>query len=177
MIFLSLWRKKWFFCHCEERSDEAIQRRNVHALDCFATLAMSRTLCVLTKFCFAKLAAMTGRINCPLRSQWRGWYGIPTLQSQWVVHFAYLSGCLKCWIGKMNKCPNARAVVFEAAPEIEHRRRRRPRERRLKAGKMLLRSILSESPSSCAAKACVAWVGERLAKCETEVTQPAAPRK
>ena len=77
----------------------------------------------------------------------------------------------------MNKCPNARAVVFEAAPEIEHRRRRRPRERRLKAGKMLRWSILSESPSSCAAKACGAWVGERLAKCETEVTQPAAPRK
>jgi hypothetical protein len=35
---------------------------------------------------------------------------------------------------KTGKTPNARAVVFEAAPEIEHRRRRRPRERRLKAG-------------------------------------------
>ena len=33
-------------------------RNDVHTLDCFATLAMSRTLCVLTKFCFAKLAAM-----------------------------------------------------------------------------------------------------------------------
>ena len=60
---------------------------------------------------------------------------------------------------------------------MEHRRRRRPRERRLKAGKMLQWSILSESPSSCAAKACGAWDGERLAKCETEVTQSAAPRK
>jgi len=67
--------------------------------------------------------------------------------------------------------------VFEVAPEIEHRRRRRPRERRLKAGKMLRWSILSESPSSCAAKACGAWDGERLAKCETEVTKSAAPRK
>ena len=36
---------------------------------------------------------------------------------------------------------------YEDASEGEHR------ERRLKAGKMLLRSILSESPSSCAAKA------------------------
>ena len=36
-----------------------------------------------------------------------------------------------------------------------------PRERRLKAGKMLRRSILSESPSSSAAKACEAWVAER----------------
>lgn len=51
------------------------------------------------------------------------------------------------------------------------------RERRLQAGKMLKWSILSESPSSCAAKACGAWGGERLAKCETEVTQSAAPRK
>ena len=105
------------------------EKENVHALDCFATLAMT----------------------------------------------CYVSGCLECQIGKMNKCPKARAVVFEAAPEIEHRRRRRPRERRLKAGKMLRRSILSESPSSCAAKACAAWDCERLAKCETEVTQPAAP--
>jgi len=78
---------------------------------------------------------------------------------------------------KTGKTPNARNVVFTAAPEIEHRRRRRPRERRLKAGKMLRRSILSESPSSCAAKACGAWDGERLAKCETEVTTHAAPRK
>ena len=78
---------------------------------------------------------------------------------------------------KMYKTPKARAVVFEAAPEIEHHRRCRPRERRLKAGKMLRWSILSESPSSCAAKACGAWDGERLAKCETEVTQSAAPRK
>ena len=36
---------------------------------------------------------------------------------------------------------------------------------------------MSESPSSCAAKACGAWDGERLAKCETEVTTHAAPRK
>ena len=36
-----------------------------------------------------------------------------------------------------------------------------PRERRLKAGKMLRWSILSESPSSSAAKACEAWVAER----------------
>ena len=50
---------------------------------------------------------------------------------------------------------------------MEHRRRRRPRERRLKAGKMLRWSILSESPSSCAAKACGAWVCERIAKCGT----------
>ena len=60
---------------------------------------------------------------------------------------------------KTGKTP--RAVVFEAAPEIEHRRRRRPRERRLKAGKMLRWSILSESPSSCAAKACAAWDCDR----------------
>ena len=78
---------------------------------------------------------------------------------------------------KMGKTPNVRNVVFAAAPEIEHRRRRRPRERRLKAGKMLHRSILSESASSFAAKACGAWDGERLAKCETEVTKSVAPRK
>ena len=44
---------------------------------------------------------------------------------------------------------------------MEQRRRRPPRERRLKADKMLRWSILSESPSSCAAKACVAWGDER----------------
>ena len=38
----------------------------MYTLDCFATLAMSRTLCVLTKFCFAKLAAMTRRMDCHL---------------------------------------------------------------------------------------------------------------
>jgi len=42
---------------------------------------------------------------------------------------------------KMDKTPNAQKVVLLAAPEIEHRRRRRPRERRLKAGKMLRWSI------------------------------------
>jgi hypothetical protein len=78
---------------------------------------------------------------------------------------------------KMGKTPNARAVVFEAAPEIEHHRRCRPRERRLKAGKMLRWSILSESPSSCAAKACGAWDGERLAKCETEEPNLLRPEK
>jgi len=41
MSFLSLRGVLLFLCHCEERSDEAIQRRNVHALDCFATLAMT----------------------------------------------------------------------------------------------------------------------------------------
>ena len=41
LILLSLREVYRFFCHCEERSDEAIQRRNVHALDCFATLAMT----------------------------------------------------------------------------------------------------------------------------------------
>ena len=95
-------------------------------------LAMSRTLRVLTKFCFAKLVAL-----CPQRRA--------MFRNAWNVN------------RKMNKCPKAPSVVFEAAPEIEHRRRRRPRERRLKAGKMLRWSILSESPSSCAAKACVAW--------------------
>ncbi|MDR1468716.1 MAG: hypothetical protein LBT00_05425 [Spirochaetaceae bacterium] len=29
-------------CHCEERSDEAIQTREAVTLDCFATLAMTR---------------------------------------------------------------------------------------------------------------------------------------
>ena len=78
---------------------------------------------------------------------------------------------------KTGKTPNVRNVVFAVAPEIGHHRRCRPRERRLKAGKMLRWSILSESPSSCAAKACGAWDGERLAKCETEVTKHAASRK
>ena len=91
---------------------------------------------VLTKFCKAKLAALC--------QQWRAMF-----QNAWNVN------------RKMNKCPKALAVVFEAAPEIEHRRRRRPRERRLKAGKMLRWSILSESPSSCAAKACAAWDCDR----------------
>lgn len=68
---------------------------------------------------------------------------------------------------KTGKTPNAQKVVLLVAPEIEHRRRRRPRERRLKAGKMLRWSILSESPSSCAAKACVAW--EDGAKAEGEL--------
>jgi hypothetical protein len=27
--------------HCEERSDEAIQKRRIYALDCFAALAMT----------------------------------------------------------------------------------------------------------------------------------------
>ena len=67
---------------------------------------------------------------------------------------------------KTGKTPNARKVVLIAAPEIEHRRRRRPRERRLKAGKMLRWSILSESPSSCAAKACGAWVDDRKGSAE-----------
>ena len=49
---------------------------------------------------------------------------------------------------------------------MEHRRRRPPRERRLKAGKMLYRSILSESPSSCAAKACEAWGAGAIAEPE-----------
>ena len=49
---------------------------------------------------------------------------------------------------------------------MEHRRRRPPRERRLKAGKMLWWSILSESPSSCAAKACGAWVDDRKGSAE-----------
>ena len=38
------------------KDDVAIQRKDIHFLDCFATLAMSRTLRVLTKFCYAKLA-------------------------------------------------------------------------------------------------------------------------
>ncbi len=39
-----------------------------------------------------------------------------------------------------------------------------PRERRLKAGKMLRWSILSESPSSCAAKACVSRGGRAVSE-------------
>ena len=49
---------------------------------------------------------------------------------------------------------------------MEPRRRRPPRERRLKAGKMLQWSILSESPRSCAAKACGAWVDDRKGSAE-----------
>ena len=56
----------------------------------------------------------------------------------------------------------------------ERRRSRPPRERRLKAGKMLRWSILSESPSSCAAKASEAWVA--AAKAEPVVARPGAPK-
>jgi len=41
-----------------------------------------------------------------------------------------------------------------------------PRERRLEAVKMLQWSILSESPSSCAAKACEAWGAGAIAEPE-----------
>jgi len=46
-------------------------------------------------------------------------------------------------------------LFYNYISEGEHR------ERRQYAGKMLRWSILSESPSSCAAKACVAWRLER----------------
>ena len=50
-------------------------------------------------------------------------------------------------------------VEIKKRKGVEPRRRRPPRERRLKAGKMLQWSILSESPSSCAAKASDSWGG------------------
>ena len=78
MIFLSLWRKKWFLRHCEERSDEAIQRGNVGTLDCFATLAMTDKM---------------------------DYHDFLTKISQWVVRFAYLPSFalqnLRQWQGEL----------------------------------------------------------------------------
>ena len=57
----------------------------------------------------------------------------------------------------------------DVAPSMEGCRRQPPRERRLKAGKMLQWSILSESPSSFAAKVGEAEVAERIASPGTRV--------
>ena len=49
-------RGEVFFRHCEERSDEAIQRaspRSPAALDCFAPLAMTRSPVLTARFLFA----------------------------------------------------------------------------------------------------------------------------
>ena len=66
----------------------------------------------------------------------------------------------KCYIVIFfNACystPWALTGPFTQGQRWEHLRSSPPRERRLKAGKMLQWSILSESPSSFAAKACEA---------------------
>ena len=52
-------KKSDFSVIARSEATKQSRKRECGTLDCFATLAMSRTLCVLTKFCFAKLAAMT----------------------------------------------------------------------------------------------------------------------
>ena len=129
-------------CHCRAWPDNLCRNRLPHQVRQWVA-----RIRVLTEFCSAKLAIYRLLRRFAPRSNKS--YALRTCRDAWNVN------------RKMNKTPKARAVVFEAAPEIEHRRRRSPRERRLKAGKMLWRSILSESPSSCAAKACGAWDCDR----------------
>ena len=120
MSFLSLRGVLLFLCHCEERSDEAIQRRNVHALDCFATLAMTGDDFVFCNDDVRKIAASSAAMTDGGGNESHASACLPSFALQnsrfidcfvaslleWVVRFAYLPSFalqnLQRWLKRMD---------------------------------------------------------------------------